>query len=749
MSVADFTRIMTALDDYRRDTGRPTLALGGWESEDPDIVPPPSLVEALLQISARLHTYTYIRELHRAKSAAAQVLSYGVRIDGKLPEAMNVAIVPNSTQALLLTLAALKSRGVAHVVIAAPGYFAAAEACRYLGIASTIIPAADFVTGAFDTGALLAAMRSPGAALLLTNPAYSIGVEYSWENLHSLMSALPEEAFVILDETRLGLNWNDEAPWYSADYPDRIAVIRSPSKIFFINGQKTSIIFGSSPLIQSIEQISEALLGSVAGVSEQVAEAYLQCWEQWVNELRAGEVGPLRQWRRQIIATLARNQRMVARRLQPSGFVLSPVNSGPYLLAGIRLTRGHSLDSYAAAREEGVLLMDSSYFLHQHSHWYGFRVNLSGEERHLAMAISRIFPKEQKSSMALSQTPQRQAPRSHPLTHTIEPLPLPSELYIESTTRCNEFCDQCPRTHLGREADRDVTLAEVQRIVEQFPKLDRVVLHGLGEPLLNTELPKIITYLRSRGVYTLFNSNALLLNERRGRSLIESGLSELRVSLDGATPATYARVRGVNQKALPLIVGNLAKFSALKTMLGAERPKVSLWFTAMRENFRELPEVVEIASRTGVPEVYVQRFIYFGKGLATEDQTLFHSIREEERETLLAAEARCRELGIAFTATGATEPVAYLGRTTGPELQPWKGCQRPYKLAYITAHGNVYSCCFAPFTPGPLSQKWLGNAFETPFERIWNGERYQEFRAAFESDTPWPQCAACGTKWSL
>ena len=62
-----------------------------------------------------------------------------------------------------------------------------------------------------------------------------------------------------------------------------------------------------------------------------------------------------------------------------------------------------------------------------------------------------------------------------------ELLPLPRELYIESTTRCNEFCDQCPRTHLGREADRDINLGEVRSIVEQFPVLDRVVLHGLAE----------------------------------------------------------------------------------------------------------------------------------------------------------------------------------------------------------------------------------------------------------------------------
>jgi radical SAM protein with 4Fe4S-binding SPASM domain len=163
-----------------------------------------------------------------------------------------------------------------------------------------------------------------------------------------------------------------------------------------------------------------------------------------------------------------------------------------------------------------------------------------------------------------------------------------------------------------------------------------------------------------------------------------------------------------------------------------------------------LPQVVELAAEASVPEVYVQRFIYFGKGLATEDQALFHAIGEKEHATLYEAERRCRELGIVFTATGSTEPVTYLGRSTASEpTHSWKGCRRPYSLAYITAHGNVYSCCFAPFTPGPLSQKKLGNVFDTPFERIWNGERYQAFRAAFESDTPWPQCADCGTKWSL
>jgi radical SAM protein with 4Fe4S-binding SPASM domain len=341
------------------------------------------------------------------------------------------------------------------------------------------------------------------------------------------------------------------------------------------------------------------------------------------------------------------------------------------------------------------------------------------------------------------------------LSLTGQLLPLPRELYIESTSRCNETCDQCPRTHLGREPDRDISLAEVRHIVDQLPVVDRVVLHGLGEPLMNPELPEIVAYLHGRGAYTLFNSNALLLNEARGRTLIAAGLDELRISMDGATPATYARVRGVNQRALPHIIRNLTAFEALKRELSAPQPRTSLWFTAMRENIGELPQLIDIAAQVGIPEVYVQRFIYFGKGLAQAEQALFHQTQQRERELIAEAAARCQALDIRFTATGATTPATYLGqpsRRDAPQsdpTRPWSGCHRPYSLAYITAHGSVYSCCFAPFHPGPWQERQLGNAFTQPFADIWNGERYAAFRAAFESDTPWSQCSGCGTKWSL
>lgn len=330
------------------------------------------------------------------------------------------------------------------------------------------------------------------------------------------------------------------------------------------------------------------------------------------------------------------------------------------------------------------------------------------------------------------------------------PVELPRELYLESTNRCNELCDQCPRTHLQREQERDLTLADVINITDQLPSLDRVVLHGLGEPMLNPELPDIVAHLRGRGAYVLFNSNATALSERMGNALIAAGLNELRVSLDGATPETYARVRGVTPKTLPKIIRNLTAFVQLKERLNAANPRLSFWFTAMRENLPELPQIVDIALETGVREIYVQRFIYFGEGMAQEEQAIFRHAQEEEVAIIQETERRCREHGLEFRATGATTPDEYIGKSAEDiERRPWSACQRPHKLAYITALGNVFSCCFAPFHPGPAQTRVLGNVFEQPFAEIWNGSRYRAFRAAFDSDTPWDQCAGCGTNWSL
>ena len=73
--------------------------------------------------------------------------------------------------------------------------------------------------------------------------------------------------------------------------------------------------------------------------------------------------------------------------------------------------------------------------------------------------------------------------------------------------------------------------------------LERVVLHGIGEPLLNRELPAMIEHAKARGAHVLFNTNAITLNGRWPAALVDAGLDEIRVSLDGSTAAFAASTR--------------------------------------------------------------------------------------------------------------------------------------------------------------------------------------------------------------
>jgi MoaA/NifB/PqqE/SkfB family radical SAM enzyme len=331
---------------------------------------------------------------------------------------------------------------------------------------------------------------------------------------------------------------------------------------------------------------------------------------------------------------------------------------------------------------------------------------------------------------------------------SVATLPQPRSIYIEPTSRCNELCQQCPRTLLSREEDRDLSFDELRRIVDQFPGLERVVLHGLGEPLLNMDLPRMISYLKARGTHVLFNSNGILLNARRGQELIDAGLDEYRLSMDGATRQMYARVRGVD--AFDKIWRNVRSFIAMQHEQGASKPAVSLWFTAMKENLHELPALIDLADENGIREVYLQRLVYFQRGLAHSQQALFHRATPEELELVRHCEQKCKERGIAFKAAGSATPLASLLRESGD--RPWSGCRRPYMLTYITSSGNVLSCCFAPFGHKSAreyqEERVLGNIFQQPIEAIWQGERYGAFRRAFESDHPAAHCSHCGLNWS-
>jgi MoaA/NifB/PqqE/SkfB family radical SAM enzyme len=332
-------------------------------------------------------------------------------------------------------------------------------------------------------------------------------------------------------------------------------------------------------------------------------------------------------------------------------------------------------------------------------------------------------------------------------SHTAERLPVC--IYLETTNRCNLLCTTCPRTYAELEPPADMSWSLFTSIVDQIPHLERAVMHGVGEPMLVKNLPKMVRHLKDRGTYVLFNTNGTVLNDKNGRALINAGLDELRVSLDASNAKAFEAVRGVDF--FDRILRNVRRFRELQEREGHSRPRVSAWLTGLKETIAELPAFVRVAAEIGVREVYLQRLVYFENdaiGNARPDQALFEQMTADEAVYLEEAAALARSLGMTFSASGAaSEPGQSLTRAA--DGSPWSLCRRPWSVMYFTANGRALPCCIAPFSQRGYENYTLGDATQQTLREIWNGPGYTSFRDALLSDRPPPACANCGLRWSL
>lgn len=321
-------------------------------------------------------------------------------------------------------------------------------------------------------------------------------------------------------------------------------------------------------------------------------------------------------------------------------------------------------------------------------------------------------------------------------------------LYLETTNRCNLLCTTCPRTFEELEPEADMSWDLFTSIVDQFDGVKRVVLHGVGEPMLVKDLPERIEYLKRRGIYVLFNTNGTLLTEANSRRLLQTGLDELRVSLDAADSSVFQMVRGRDM--FDRIVQNLTAFRRLQRELGQEKPRVSLWLTGLRETITQLESFVRLAHRMEVSEVYLQRLVFFDNnpnGLARAESALFENTTVQEEQAIAAAETTAHELGVIFNASGATEPGTSIHKNR--EDRPWSLCRRPWTLMYFTATGRSLPCCIAPFSLHGYESFTLGDATQQTLKEIWNGEKYTIFRQNLLGALPPKACSNCGLRWSL
>jgi MoaA/NifB/PqqE/SkfB family radical SAM enzyme len=322
--------------------------------------------------------------------------------------------------------------------------------------------------------------------------------------------------------------------------------------------------------------------------------------------------------------------------------------------------------------------------------------------------------------------------------------PLPRFIQIEPVGRCNLRCQMCAiQFRDDAQPHRPAAFideAVFRRLIEQFGPLEELQLQGLGEPMMHPRFFEMVRFAAARGIRVSTNSNLTLLTPARARLCVESGLSTLHVSIDGARAETYESIRvGAG---LRKVLRNLDRLIEAKRCAASATPAVRIVMVLMRRNLPELPAIVELAAAHGVNEVFVQRLCHdFTEGSLPERYVSMREFVEQERlrpedaaemeATYALARTAAERLGVEVRLPPTT---AHIDATS--ELPR---CRWPWDGAYLSYRGEAMPCCMVS-TPDRIQ---FGNMASDGVEAVWANAPYQAFRKALASDAPPDICRGC------
>ncbi len=285
-------------------------------------------------------------------------------------------------------------------------------------------------------------------------------------------------------------------------------------------------------------------------------------------------------------------------------------------------------------------------------------------------------------------------------------------------------------------------------IIDQLPGLAELHLQGLGEPLLHPGFFTMVRYAAARGIRVSTNSNLTILGRRRAGECVSSGLDCLHVSIDGAMPATYERIR--RGARLDAVIENIEALQEERRRQRTDGPRLRLVTVVMRQNLGELPDIVRLAASLDMEAVFAQHLCYdFDAGGLPPS---FGVMRRYYEEQSLAPSAGRRpkdapEIAVHFRETrrvaaelGLELRLPRLGGGGRHSARP--GCDWPWRGMYISYDGYVMPCCIVA-TPDRLT---FGNADERPLAEIWSGEAYRRFRQDLASGQVPAVCRSCSIR---
>jgi MoaA/NifB/PqqE/SkfB family radical SAM enzyme len=287
---------------------------------------------------------------------------------------------------------------------------------------------------------------------------------------------------------------------------------------------------------------------------------------------------------------------------------------------------------------------------------------------------------------------------------------LAAPLYVawQITNECNLACLHCiEESGPGKAFKDELAREEVLDVIDQL--MDHEVPYlsfSGGEPMLHPHFYEMVERVTSRGSQLKIETNGHYLSPENCARLKDLGVKAVQVSLDGATSATFGRMR---------VRGEFDKTVQGIRNLAAAGVPIEVNFSPAAFNIHEAARIVDFAHELGAFSFYSGRTMFTGNAVkAWRHLKVSDAQCDEYFATLKAKQLEYKgRMRVSFHEAGLLEELRYR-------------LHHPAALLIVLPNGLVKLINALPFICGDLRTEGLGQVWAN-FRRAWHDPRVASF----------------------
>lgn len=335
----------------------------------------------------------------------------------------------------------------------------------------------------------------------------------------------------------------------------------------------------------------------------------------------------------------------------------------------------------------------------------------------------------------------------------------PTGINLEVTFHCNQKCLMCPQaierhhdnSHLLEKLRtlRELTTEEICSLVNEAARMKvKIFCITGGEAFLRKDIVEIIRHVKRKKIHCHVISNGTLIGKELAKEIVSAKLDRIIFSLDGPEEI-HNKIRN-SKNAFSNLMQTVGYLKEEKKIRKTNIPHLSFSCTISAINSGNLSQLMDVAALNDM-DMHFGYLFYTTDEMRkrTNDIVKMEDAKDEDQDVAeFLKKVDVEKMQVELKKIEQIEKTIGVKATFAPPLKDdeiyrhfyddtysyTNKCFYPWHKVRVSPYGEVYPCSMNIL---------MGNIRDENFSKIWNNEKYVDFRRSLKKNKLFPKCAKC------